>query len=131
MHSAQFIKFKRLPASAKKSNFKKASLPMFIKHRDLGLVSFLHSPLDIFQQFLLKILNSVTLEISNWNYLVLLPPPSPPRGRPNRVDNIWWSTLTGSNRLWSNGFHVVIDIRIKDICFSSTSKTKLKSNKIK
>ena len=81
MHSAQFIKFKRLPASVKKSNFKKASLPMFIKHGDLGLVSCLHSPLDIFQQFFLKIFNSITLEISNWNYLVLLPPSLPEEGQ--------------------------------------------------
>ena len=59
MHSAQFIKFKRLPASVKKSNFKKASLPMFIKHGDLGLVSCLRSPLDIIQHPFVDALCSV------------------------------------------------------------------------
>ena len=33
MYSAQFIKFKRLAISVKKSNFKKASLSMFYKER--------------------------------------------------------------------------------------------------
>ena len=77
-----------------------------------------HSLLDIFQQFLLEIFNSITLEFSNWNYLVLLPPLK----KAKRVENICWSTLTGSSRLWSSGFHVISDIRIKDIRFSSTSK---------
>ena len=33
MYSAQFIKFKRLAISVKRSNFKKAYLPMFYKAR--------------------------------------------------------------------------------------------------
>ena len=74
-------KIEKITGICQKSNFKKASLPMFIKHGDLGLVSCLHSPLDIFQQFFLKIFNSITLEISNWNYLVLLPPSLPEEGQ--------------------------------------------------
>ena len=69
MCSSQFIKFKRLAISVKRCN-----CLCFIKRGDLRLVSCLHSLLDIFQQFLLKIFNSITLEISNWNYLVLLSP---------------------------------------------------------
>ena len=75
MYSAQFIKFKGLVISVKKVTLKKHRCPCFIKHGDRGLVPCLHSLLDIFQQLLLKIFDNITLKISNWSYLVLLPPP--------------------------------------------------------
>ena len=75
MYSAQFIKFKRLAISVKKSNFIKASLPMFYKERrprtsvlsSFSLRYFLAIPSQNIQQY-----NS---GISNWSYLALLPPP--------------------------------------------------------
>ena len=109
----------------------KQPCPCFIKHRDLELVSCLDSLSEIFQQFLLKIFSNKALSVYSinqkfpigaiWSYC-------PHQARPNGVDDIWWSTLTGSNRLWSNGFHFVSGMRIKDIRFSSTSK-KLRDNR--
>ena len=89
MYSAQFIIFKRLAISVKRSDFKRAYLPIFYKAW--------RPKSDVLSSFSLRYFSAIssrnvkTLEISNWNYLVLLPPPRKAKqGRKHLVVYPYW-----------------------------------------
>ena len=88
--------------------------------------------LEIFQQFLLKIFNKIKniLRFINYKFQVgAIWSYCPHQAGPNGEEEIWLSTLIGCNRLWSSWFHVVSDIRIKEISFGSALKTKISTTK--